>query len=126
MILLDTQVILWWLADDQRLGPLGRSRLADRSERIRVSPVSAFEVETKRRLGKLDAPGDLITAIDDEGFEWLGLDANQASLAGTLDWSHRDPFDRLLVAQARRSGFAVMTADIRILAYEPTAFDARE
>lgn len=126
MILLDTQVILWWLSDDQRLGPRSRSRLADRSERIRVSPVSVFEVETKRRLGELRAPGDLLTALDDEGFEWLELDAAQASLAGTRDWRHRDPFDRLLVAQARRSGIAVMTADARILADEPTAFDARE
>ncbi|MGH9135192.1 MAG: type II toxin-antitoxin system VapC family toxin [Ilumatobacteraceae bacterium] len=125
MILLDTQVVLWWLADDVRLGAGSRDAIADRSERVRVSAVSVFEVETKRRIGKLDAPPNLVDAVTAEGFELMVLDADHAELAGTLDWAHRDPFDRLLVAQSRRSTAPILTADGRILDHEPTALDAR-
>ena len=124
MILLDTQVVLWWLADDPRLGTESRSSIADRQDRIAVSAVSVFEIETKRRLGKLDAPTGLVEAIDAEGFELLVLDADQAALAGTLEWDHRDPFDRLLVAQSRRIKAAILTADRRILDHDSSAIDA--
>lgn len=124
MILLDTQVVLWWLADDPRLGTQSRGAIGDRRERVAVSAVSVFEVETKRRLGKLDAPRGLVEAIEAEGFELLVLDAEQAELAGTFDWDHRDPFDRLLVAQSRRVNSALVTADRRILEHESSAIDA--
>ena len=126
MILLDTQVVLWWLADDSRLGKQSRRTISDRQERVAVSAVSVFEVETKRRLGKLDAPQGLVEAIGAEGFEFLVLDADQAELAGTLDWDHRDPFDRLLVAQSRRTRASILTADRRILDHESTSVDARD
>jgi PIN domain nuclease of toxin-antitoxin system len=124
VILLDTQVVLWWLADDPRLGTESRNTIADRLDRIAVSAVSVFEIETKRRLGKLEAPQGLVEAIDAEGFELLVLDADQAELAGTLDWDHRDPFDRLLVAQSRRVKAAILTADRRILDHDSSAIDA--
>ena len=124
MILLDTQVVLWWLADDPRLGIESRSAIGDRLDRIAVSAVSVFEIETKRRLGKLDAPRGLVEAIEAEGFELLALHADQAELAGTLEWDHRDPFDRLLVAQSRRTKAAILTADRRILDHDSSAIDA--
>lgn len=125
MILLDTQVVLWWLADDPRLGKQSRRAISDRQARVAVSAVSVFEVETKRRLGKLDAPQGLVEAIEAEGFEFLVLDADQAELGGTLDWDHRDPFDRLLVAQSRRAKAPILTADQRILDHDSSSVDAR-
>ena len=125
MILLDTQVLLWWLADDPRLGNQSRRAISDRQERVAVSAVSVFEVETKRRLGKLDAPQGLVEAIEAEGFDFLVLDADQAELGGTLDWDHRDPFDRLLVAQSRRAKAPILTADRRILDHDSSSVDAR-
>jgi PIN domain nuclease of toxin-antitoxin system len=125
VILLDTQVVLWWLADDPRLGTTSRRAISDRKERVAVSAVSVFEVETKRRLGKLDAPHGLVDAIGAEGFEFVGLDAAQAELAGMLDWDHRDPFDRLLVAQSRMVKAPILTADRRILDHDSSSVDAR-
>lgn len=82
---------------------------------------AVFEIETKRRLGKLDAPGEVVAAIEAEGFNLLPLSAPAAAAAGALDWDHRDPFDRLLVAQARELGAPLLTADPRILDFEPLA-----
>jgi PIN domain nuclease of toxin-antitoxin system len=80
-----------------------------------------FEIETKRRLGKLDAPDDVVAACHAEQFTLLSLSAAAGASAGALDWSHRDPFDRLLVAQAREHGIPLLTADQRILDFEPLA-----
>jgi PIN domain nuclease of toxin-antitoxin system len=123
VILLDTHTLLWWLADD-RLDGAARQAIADRRQRVGVSAVTLFEVETKRRLGKLRAPQDLIGAVEAEGFELVSLDARAAAMAGSMPWDHRDPFDRLLVAQSRLGGWPLLTADDRVLQFEPTAIAA--
>ncbi len=125
MILLDTHALLWWLAGGSPLGGEALSRISDRQTRVLVSAVSVFEIETKRRLGRLRAQSGVVDAVTAEGFDMLVLDAAQAELAGALDWSHRDPFDRLLVAQSRLGAAPLLTADAHILDFEATAIPAR-
>jgi PIN domain nuclease of toxin-antitoxin system len=124
VILFDTHALLWWLADEP-LEQHAASAIADPSNRVLVSAVSVFEIESKRRLGKLRAPDDVAGAIAQAGFDQAVLRADEASLAGRLDWEHRDPFDRLLVAQSRVRGWSLYTGDATILAFEPRAVDVR-
>ncbi|MDQ3707937.1 MAG: type II toxin-antitoxin system VapC family toxin [Actinomycetota bacterium] len=124
MILLDTHALLWWLAGGSSLSGETLSRIADRQTRVLVSAVSVFEIETKRRLGRLRAPQGVVAAATAEGFDLLVLDSVQAELAGALEWSHRDPFDRLLVAQSRLRAAPLLTADAHILDFEATAIPA--
>jgi len=100
-LLLDTHVLLWWLADDPRLGPIARSAIADPGSEVLVSVVSLWEIVVKIRIGKLTAEiGRIEQAIVRDGFERLGItSAHLATLAG-LEAHHRDPFDHLLIAQA--------------------------
>ncbi len=125
MILLDTHALLWWLAGGAPLSPAALERIGNRRTRVFVSAVSVFEIETKRRLGKLRAPGGVVDVVTAEGFELLALDGAQAELGGSLVWAHRDPFDRLLVAQSRTVAAPLLTADADILAFEATALPAR-
>jgi PIN domain nuclease of toxin-antitoxin system len=120
-VLVDTHVLLWWLADAAELSTGARNRMASRAATVNVSAASLFEIETKRRLGKLRAPADVVEAVRRSGFRLLDLTATAAAAAGALAWSHRDPFDRLLVAQARELGMVLLTVDAQILAFEPLA-----
>lgn len=120
-MILDTHMLLWWLGDLPALSAAARTRIAAPSEVISVSAVSLFEIETKRRLGKLVAPHDVVGAALEEEFNLLPLSATAGAAAGALDWAHRDPFDRLLVAQARELTTPLLTADQRILDFEPLA-----
>lgn len=112
--LLDTHVVLWLLSDPDRIPAGVRDDLADRANELLVSAVSALEVATKVRSGKLTAPG-LVEAwdrrIDEIGAEPASIDTEHALLAGRMDWHHRDPFDRLLVAQAIVEGHTLVTVD---------------
>lgn len=120
-MILDTHVLLWWLADDPSLSAAVRDRVASPVATVLVSAVSIFEIEIKRRIGKLRAPPDVVGATQASGFTLLALTATAAASGGALEWDHRDPFDRLLVAQARELGVPLMTADQRILGFEPLA-----
>ena len=114
-LLLDTHALLWWLADDARLSKPARSAIADPERTVYSSPASAWEIATKHRIGRLlearellaDFSGILLRA----GFEELPITTKHAVLAGTLAGAHRDPFDRMLVAQALCEGLEVVTAD---------------
>ncbi|CAN5599012.1 type II toxin-antitoxin system VapC family toxin [soil metagenome] len=123
-VLLDTHTLLWWLGDLPRLTSGARSMIA-LSPTVLVSAVSIFEIEMKRRIGKLDAPPDVLGAVRAEGFWLQSLSAPAAAAAGTLEWVHRDPFDRLLVAQARELQVPILTEDRRLLDFEPLATAAR-
>ncbi len=120
-MILDTHMLLWWLGDLPPLTPAARARIASPAASVAVSAVSLFEIETKRRLGKLDAPDDVLGACEAEQFTLLPLSPSAGRTAGALPWAHRDPFDRLLVAQARELGIPLLTADQRILDFEPLA-----
>lgn len=103
-LLLDTHAFLWWVAEPDRLSTGVLESLADEANEVFVSAVTAWEVTTKFRLGKLPIAatfvGDLVLAIALEGFRELPLTVAQAAQAGALRGPNRDPFDRMLVAQA--------------------------
>lgn len=116
--LLDTHVLLWLLGAPDRVRDDIRAELADRTNDLVVSAASAIEISTKVRLGKLDAPtlpATLTRRIDDLGAATLPITVEHGLLAGTLRWEHRDPFDRLLVAQATLEELVLVTVDRAIL-----------
>lgn len=115
-ILLDTHAFLWWIAGDKRLSTKARKAIADESNEIFVSAVSAWEISTKIRIGKLVAPalaGNGVTrAIASQGFQSLGISVDHGERAGSLSLAHRDPFDRMLVAQAQADGMAIVSNEM--------------
>lgn len=115
MILLDSHAVLWWLADDPRL-PRTLVETMQASE-VSVSAGSIWEIEIKRNKGSLEVPSRYIGILAAEGFGFLNIEPADAVEAAALPRVHGDPFDRMLVAQARRRGFAVATRDRHIAAY---------
>lgn len=119
--LLDTHVVLWLLTDPSRLGSATTEKLASFSEHLSVSAASAWEMAIKQSIGKLSLPGPaeswLPGVFDELGFDLLPITADDALAVRALPWHHRDPFDRLLVAQARRRGLTLVSHDARLAAY---------
>lgn len=116
-VLLDTHVFLWAVGGSRRLGAPARRRIA-RAERAYVSAASLWEIAIKAGLGKLDAdPEALADAIEASGFAELPVTARHAAAVAALPALHGDPFDRLLVAQARTEPLILLTADERVAAY---------
>lgn len=114
-LLLDTHALLWWWGADARLSKRATKAMADEANSVLVSAASAWEIATKFRIGKL--PGAQ-TAIDQfemllvaDGFEHLAINARHALRAGSFDVNHRDPFDRMLAAQALAEGATLVTDD---------------
>ena len=116
--LLDTHSLLWWLGDDPRLGPRCRDVLADRRNQVFVSAATTWEISIKMALGKLEAPEDMDSIVEDEGFSKLPISLYHGQLAETLPSLHRDPFDRMLIAQAQAEGLILVTADEHIALYQ--------
>lgn len=115
--LLDTHVLLWLLGDSGRVPEEVRDQLADRTNALLVSAASALEISTKVRIGKLDAAGlptTLGRRVADLGAETLPVTLEHGLLAGSLRWDHRDPFDRILVAQATLEELVLVTVDTAI------------
>jgi len=122
-LLLDTHVLLWWLADDPALSKRARALIANEPE-VFASAASAWEIAIKRALGKLEAPEDLPSALEAGGIRRLPIDFQHAATAGALPRHHDDPFDRILVAQARLEGLTLLTSDARISKYAVTVLPA--
>lgn len=118
--LVDTHVLLWLLADPSRVPEQVRDRLADRTTELVVSAVSALEIATKVRLGRLPQGQMLVHGwsqwLERIGAVELAMTSRHAVLAGTLSWDHRDPFDRILVAQATAEQHVLVTVDRAITA----------
>ena len=110
-LLVDTHALLWWLTDDPALSPSARDAIADPVNEPLVSAASVWEIAIKRSLGKLTAPDDLPERIAEEGFAWLPISASHAWQVRGLPLHHRDPFDRVLVAQALIERLPIVTAD---------------
>lgn len=113
--LLDTHVLLWMLCEPDRIAPTRRTELASPQLRLMVSAASAMEIATKTRLGKLKVGSSILAAWSERlreiAVDELPVRHNHALLAGAMTWEHRDPFDRLLVAQAITEGLCLVSAD---------------
>jgi PIN domain nuclease of toxin-antitoxin system len=116
-LLLDTHVVLCWLADDPALPDEIKDRL-DHEPDVRVSPATIWEIAIKQALGKIAAPADLPERVRDSGFRELPIGFAHAMAAGRLPQIHRDPFDRMLVAQARCEGLTLVTRDHHCRQYD--------
>ena len=113
--LLDTHVLFWWITNDARLSPQHKALIASSGNEIYVSAVSAWEMAVKFKIGKWPEVGpllpDVTAKVIAEGFLPLDITLQQAERAGLLDLVHRDPFDRVLAAQALDLQIAVLTVD---------------
>ncbi|MDT0381971.1 type II toxin-antitoxin system VapC family toxin [Streptomyces sp. DSM 42041] len=116
-LLLDTHVVLWWLDDSPELSDETK-HLIDTEPAIYVSAVTPWEIAIKQSLGKLDGPADLPERVRDSQFSPLPIGAGHGVRAGRLPAHHRDPFDRVLVAQAQIEGMTVVTRDKWIPQYD--------
>jgi PIN domain nuclease of toxin-antitoxin system len=114
-VLLDTHVVLWWLLGGSKLSAAARSIIQNPGQQMLVSAVSAWEIAIKFRAGKLEAAGTLVgrfqAAIEEENFVELPISVRHALDAGLLSGPHRDPFDRILIVQARAEGVPVLSTD---------------
>ncbi len=118
ILLLDAHALLWWLADDPTLSRPARAAILTPLNDVLVSAASVWEIEIKRALGKLDAPDGLIEAIASAGFGSVPMTLADATRAARLPPQHRDPFDRMLVAQATRLDAIVVSRDSSFAGYD--------
>lgn len=119
-LLIDTQILLWVIYQPEKLSPALWERLCDAKNAVFFSAVSIAEIAIKSSLGRADFPfqaEELAQAARDTAFLELPLDARHAIRLATLSWHHRDPFDRLLIAQAIEEGVRFVTADRLLAAY---------
>lgn len=123
-ILLDTHALLWWLAGDTQLSRRAVETIGDESNEIFVSTASAWEIGTKHRLGKLPVAEPLIVDFGREmrrqSFRELPISWDHAQMAGILVGSHRDPFDRMLIAQSTIERMGLVSNEVRFDAYDVT------
>lgn len=122
--MLDTHALLWWLMDAPSLGQNARNLIEHGRNEVFVSAATTWEIAIKMQLGKIQAPEGLSGVVEEEGFRALPISLFHGTSAGLLVWEHRDPFDRMLVAQAQAEGLELVTADARILAFGIRTVDA--
>lgn len=116
-LLLDTHVLLWWLAGQGHLSVEARGTIAAPSSEVMVSAASVWEISIKRAKGRLRAPDDLGHWIRTAELDELPVRIAHAELAGSLPPHHADPFDRILIAQAQLEGLTIVTCDEAFRAY---------
>jgi len=120
-VLLDTHAFLWWIDNDRRLGAAARSLIANGTGDVLLSVVSGWELAIKWRLGRITMPDDYERFVEDQiainRLQLLPVLLPHALRVGRLALHHRDPFDRLLIAQAQIEGLPIVTADRVFAAY---------
>ena len=117
-LLLDTHVLLWWAGGDRKLGPAVRETIADGENTILISAATFWEIAIKQMLGRIDIDLDALReAIADDGFEELPINIDHTLRVSTLPLTHRDPFDRLLIAQSISESAVLVTRDDAVHAY---------
>jgi len=116
-LLLDTHVVLWWLTDDDTLTAEVKETIDTEAE-VFISAASVWEIAIKHALGKLTGPTDLLDVVDRCGLIELPIRSRHAIEAGGLPPLHRDPFDRMLVAQARCDGLTLLSRDPQVQRYD--------
>lgn len=116
-LLLDSHALLWALHDPERMAPNAVDVIRDRRRAVYFSAASVWELELKAGVGKIDLPEAWVSAAVEAGFVELPVNANEARASVRLPWHHRDPFDRLLVAQALEHDLRIATRDPLIAPY---------
>jgi len=128
-LLLDTHVWLWWNTTPDRLATAARRQIGDAGNEVFLSAASVWEMAIKRRMGKLPLPEPVASYVSRrlaaDAIVSLPVTAEHAAAVETLELLHRDPFDRLLIVQARHEGLRLLTADDQVLAYGTPTVDAR-
>ena len=124
-ILLDTHTLLWWLSDHYSLGKKSKELIGDERNDIFVSAVSTWEISIKKNKGLLKAPENIDAIVEDEGFSKLPISLFHGEQAGNLENIHRDPFDRMLIAQAQAEGLELLTSDKVIPKYGLKVINAK-
>ena len=121
-LLLDTHVFLWWVNDDPLLKPKLRKAISSSANECLFSVASAWEIAIKISLGKLDLGQDLERFLPEQlatnRFQLLPVSLTHTLRVAALPWHHRDPFDRLLIAQCQAEGLTLVTADAALAAYD--------
>lgn len=128
-LLLDTHVWLWWNTQPERLSAQARKQIENPHNEVFLSTASVWEMAIKRRLGKLPLPEPVASYVtrrlEADHVGALPVAMGHAAGVETLEPLHSDPFDRILIVQARHEGLRLLTSDDRVLAYGPPAADAR-
>jgi PIN domain nuclease of toxin-antitoxin system len=119
-LLLDTHAALWFLSDDQRLSENATRHLLDDTNRVLLSAAVVWEVAIKRSLGKLVVPAEYRSVLLAAGVQPLPINLEHAAAVEALPWHHRDPFDRMLLAQAAVEGAALVSHDQALAPYGVT------
>ena len=117
-LLLDTHTVLWWLSDDPALSETARAAIADPENTVFLSAVVVWEIRIKQGIGKLDLPDDFGEVLDRQRFGELPVTVDHAQTIAELPAVHRDPFDRMLVAQAMVEHMVIVTRDKSIADYD--------
>lgn len=118
ILLLDAHALVWWLAADGQLSDQATRAIADPQNDVLVSAASVWELGIKRANGKIDVPIDLVAAVEAAGFDGLPATLEDAQVAASLPLHHRDPFDRMLIAQARRLDAVIVSRDRAFVSYD--------
>ncbi len=116
-ILLDTHALIWWFNGDEKLGINAREQISNPENNIYVSAATVWEMSIKQQMGKLVAPEDIESKVEQAGFNSLPISLFHGQQAGKLPLHHKDPFDRMLIAQAQAEGLQILTKDEHFPAY---------
>jgi PIN domain nuclease of toxin-antitoxin system len=120
--LLDTHVLLWWLANDPKLSADVREIIRNPVNDSFVSAATIWEIAIKTSLGKLKKPDDFLEVLRDNRFQVLDISAEHCLNVGSLPWHHKDPFDRMLISQALVEGLTIITVDQKFKFYDVLLF----
>ena len=123
-LLLDTHVLLWWLDDHPTLSKKAKDAISHGKNLVFISAVVIWEIRIKQALGKLEIPHDFRKVLDSQPFEMLDITVEHAHAVGDLPAHHRDPFDRMLVAQTKVEHLTLVTRDIRLKKYKIPIIEA--
>jgi PIN domain nuclease of toxin-antitoxin system len=116
-MLLDTHVLLWWLNEDPTLSAKSQAAIADSKNLVFVSAVTIWEIRIKEALNKLKIPDNFKDVLDEQPFNLLNITHEHAHAIKDLPAYHRDPFDRMLIAQAKVEGLTLVTRDVHLKKY---------
>jgi len=122
--LLDTHVILWWFTEPEKIKPKAQHIIRDKTNLIFVSSASFWEMAIKKSIGKLTLPHNLLEAVTAEGFKFLPILPEEGLGVADLPLLHSDPFDRLLIIQAKLHDLVFITNDSKIIDYPVISIQA--